>query len=82
MKENLFNDKHNITSERIRIARERKGLTQMQLAAKVQTEGLVFSNNILCQIEGNARLVRDYELKFIAKHLGVSADWLLGEGSL
>ena len=82
MKDSLYNGNHNISGERIRIARERKGLSQVQLAAKLQTDGLTFTNNSVSQVERNQRHLRDFELKHIAKHLDVSADWILGEGNL
>ena len=79
MNEKLFNGNKNITSERILLARERKGITQMDLAARLQTEGVVIDNNGICKIENNNRGVSDFELKYIAKHLDVSIEWLLDE---
>ena len=82
MKERLYKGKKNITGERVRMAREKKGLTQKALAAMLQTEQIVIDNNGVSKIERNMRSVTDFELKFIAKHLDVTMDWLAdGEDS-
>lgn len=72
-----YNGKKNICGPRIREARKRRKLTQTELAAKVQTEGLMLDRDSLCRIEGGYRFVSDFELKIFAEILGVSILWLL-----
>lgn len=79
MKERLFKGNKNITGERVRQAREKKGLTQKALAAMLQTDEIVIDNNGVSKIERNMRSVSDFELKHIAKHLDVSMDWLAAD---
>jgi transcriptional regulator with XRE-family HTH domain len=69
----------NICGRRIRTARQRLGLTQHELAQRVQ----VTKQNIT-QLEQGQRQPRPDRLRALAQHLGVSADYLLGlteEGS-
>lgn len=54
-------------------------VTQEQLAILVQLAGLSITQVQISKIENLARPVTDFELVFIAKALGVSASWLLGE---
>ena len=82
MNSKLFNGHHNIVSERVKIARGRKGISQKNLAEKLQTEGIVIDNNGISRIECDNREVQDYEIKYLAKYLDVSVNWLLGEGDL
>lgn len=68
----------NISGQRIREARIAAGLSQEQLAARLQLEGLQMGQMAVSRIETGKRLVPDFELPIIAKTLGVSTDWLLG----
>ncbi|WP_413376484.1 hypothetical protein [Paenibacillus taichungensis] len=47
----------------------------------MQTLGLDISQTSLSQLEGQYRLVQDYEVVMIAKALEVSVGYLLGEES-
>lgn len=67
----------NISGERIRKARVSQGITQEQLAAKIQCEGLDISQRTISRIETGLRVVADYELEYIAKALNVSVLYLL-----
>ncbi len=73
-----FNGKKNISGRRIRQARRRLSLSQADLAARLQVEGVQIERDSISRIEIGTRFVPDYELLFFAKVLGVSAEWLLG----
>lgn len=57
----------------------KKRLTQEALAAKLQIEGVTMERDSLSRIEIGTRFVTDYELKVIAKVLGVSPLWLIDD---
>ena len=80
MKALSFNGRRNISGDRVRTARIQLHLTQAQLAAKVQTEGVILEQDALSRIESGTRLVQDFELKALAKELHVSVEWLLEDG--
>lgn len=72
-----YNGKRNICGSRIREARIKQRLSQSDLAAKMQVEGISIERDSLSRIEIGTRFVPDYELHFFAKVLGISVDWLL-----
>jgi transcriptional regulator with XRE-family HTH domain len=71
----------NILGQRIRKARERAipAVTQNDLAARLGVRGLDVDRPTITRIENGERYLRDYEIKAIAKALGVSVAWLFGE---
>lgn len=69
----------NLSGLAIRELRKKRGLTQDQLAAKMQIEGMPLEQKTISRIESGSRVVADYELKVFAKVLGVSIDRLLEE---
>lgn len=73
-----YNGKKNISGERIREARTRKRLTQADLAARIQVEGVIMERDSISRIEIGTRFVPDYEIPVFARVLGVSPLWLLG----
>lgn len=72
-----YNGKKNIAGERIKKARKEQKLSQTDLAAKMQVEGIIIERESISRIEIGTRFIPDYELPFFAKVLGVSVDWLL-----
>ena len=82
MSKTMFTIQGNICGERIRLARafQKPPMKQEDLAVKLQLEGLDMTQMIISRIEKNIRHVCDGELKAIAKVLGVTMDWLCGEG--
>ena len=72
-------DQCNICGQNVRKLRIQKKMSQDQLAAKLQTEGLGVNQNSISRIETGKRIVADYELKVIAHVLSVSVDALLTE---
>lgn len=78
MKIYRFGDRKNISGERIREARLRRRLTQTELAARLQVEGVIMERDSLSRVEIGTRFVPDYEIPVFARVLGVSVLWLLG----
>ncbi len=72
-----YNGKKNISGDRIREARQKMRLSQTDLAARMQVEGVLIERDSISRIEIGARFVPDYELPVFAKVLNVSVDWLL-----
>ena len=73
-----YNGKKNISGGRIREARLKLRLSQVDLAARLQVEGILIERDSISRIEIGARFVPDYEIPLFAKVLHVSSDWLLG----
>ena len=73
-----YNGKKNISGERIQAARRKMKLTQCELAARLQVEGINIERDSISRIETGTRFVADYEILAISKILGVSVDYLLG----
>ena len=73
-----YNGKKNISGPRIREARLRRGLSQAELAARMQVAGVEIERDSISRVEIGLRFVPDYELPVYAQVLGVSAVWLLG----
>lgn len=66
----------------MRLARKRAKppITQTDLAARLQVKGLRLERVTISKIETGYREVTDVEAVAIAKDLGVTVGWLLGEG--
>jgi len=73
-----YNGKKNICGKRVFEARKRSGLTQNDLAAKLQLEGIILERDSISRIEIGTRFVADYELRELSKILNVDIKWLLG----
>lgn len=68
----------NIIGSSIRTLREQHGLTQLELATKLQLMGLVhLDRGGLAKIEAGTRSVYDYELAIISESLGVTIGALM-----
>ena len=68
----------NIIGARVTEARNKIGMKQVELLARLQTAGIDISTPALSLLEGQKRPVSDIELNALADILGVSVDWLLG----
>lgn len=64
---------NNLTAERLKLCREQKGLTQMQVAEKMLTQRQIISYH-----ESGTRLPSINDIVFYSELYGVSADYLLG----
>ena len=74
-----YNGKKNLCGNRIREARLRQRLSQYDLAARLQTQGILIEQDSISRIEIGTRFVTDYEVKVLAKVLNVPLEWLLEE---
>ena len=74
-----YKGKKNICGDRIHEARTRQRMTQQELAARMQIEGVTLERDSISRVEIGTRFVTDYEVVIFAKVLGVSVIWLLGE---
>lgn len=72
-----FDDQCNICGRNIRRIRTEKKITQTDLAARLQIQGVQMNQNSICRIERGKRVVADYELLFIAAALNVPVATLL-----
>ena len=73
-----YNGKKNICGERVHEARCKLRLTQSDLAARLQINGIIIERDSISRIEIGTRFVADYELRELSKILKVSVSWLLG----
>lgn len=69
----------NCCGERIREARTAAGLSQEQLALRVQLGGHSLTQKAISRIEAGQRVVPDYEVLLLAEALGVDPLWLLSK---
>ena len=72
-----YNGKKNICGIRIKEARQKSGLTQADLAAQMQVNGIIIEYDSISRIEKGTRFVPDYEIVVFAKVLKVDVLWLL-----
>ncbi len=71
----------NIIGTQVVAIRKAKRMKQKDFLARLQTFGLDISPTSLSRLEGQYRLVQDYEVVAIAKALDVSFEDLLGGGT-
>lgn len=67
----------NASGHKIKELREAAGLSQEQLAAKVQLVGLNLNQKAISRIETGDRVVPDFELLFFSEVFDVSVEALL-----
>ena len=77
MKIYTYQGRKNLCGEKIREARVKSRLSQSELAAKVQTEGVTLERDSISRIENGTRFIADYDLKVFAKVLNVKVESLL-----
>ena len=76
MKFNKYNEKYNITGEKIKYFREKKKISQEQLSNKLSLLGITLYQSDIFKIEKNERTVRDFELWGITKVLNITTEEL------
>ena len=74
-----YEGRRNVSGERVRQKRTERKITQAELAARVQCEGVALEQDAISRIESGQRMVQDYELRALAEVLGASMDWLAGK---
>ena len=77
MKKICYYDNKNIISKKLKELRQKRKLSQSDLAAKLQTMNVNIDQQMISKIEKNKRQVTDYELVCICKCLMVTPNELL-----
>jgi len=72
-----MNNPQNIVGPVVRETREKLGLTQAQLATKLNLAGWDLSRGTLSKIEAQLRCVTDYEIAKLAEGIGLTGPELL-----
>lgn len=72
-----YQGRKNVSGEIIRRLRIKKRISQSELAARLQTKGVMLERDSISRIESGARFVADYELYIFAEVLGVEVAELL-----
>ncbi len=67
----------NLISSRLIKLRKQQGLSQRDLAHKLQLAGYDMDKNVITRIETNKRYVTDIELRALSEVLGVSYAFLI-----
>ncbi len=67
----------NIVGAKVVQIRMQKSIKQKDLIALLQSKGMDISDTSMSRLEGQNRLVQDYEVPILAEALGVSVEWLL-----
>lgn len=76
MKRIIENNNANIIGERVRAARIAAGLSQQQLADKLELLAVYVCRGSISRIENGERMITDIEIDAISKVLKVSLDYL------
>ncbi|MCF2618684.1 helix-turn-helix transcriptional regulator [Oscillibacter valericigenes] len=74
-----YKGRKNLCGDRVKEARARRKITQEDLAAQLQIEGVTMERDSVSRIEIGTRFVADYELVVLSQVLGVSMEWLTGQ---
>lgn len=77
MKKTRAKRSKNISGTQIAAIRKQKGITQLELAEKVQELGVNLDRAAIAKIENGLRCVLDYEIRAIASTLRASVATLL-----
>lgn len=72
-------DGRNIIGKKIKMIRKMKNLTQEELTARLNIQGINIDRPMISKIENSTREIVDYEIEGIAKALGVSIEELFEE---
>lgn len=74
-----YKGRKNMCGDRIKQARQKQRISQSDLAARLQVEGVTMERDSVSRIEIGTRFVADYELMVIARVLNVPLSWLMGQ---
>ncbi len=69
----------NIVGAKVERIRKEKHIKQKDLVAMLQSKGMDICDTSMSRLEGQNRLVQDFEIPILAEALGVSVEWLLGQ---
>jgi DNA-binding XRE family transcriptional regulator len=73
-----YGGQKNVCGDRIHQVRTSKRISQEELAARMQVNGVTIEREAISKIETGDRFVTDYELLVFSRILCVSMDWLTG----
>ena len=79
MKKIVFNGDKNVIHARLRYYRELRGLSQGQVAAKLQTMNVNIDQQAVSRIENNLRIVTDYEFACLCRIPNITEKDLLSD---
>lgn len=74
-----YHGKKNLCGDRIHQARTTQRMSQSDLAARMQVNGVIIEREAISKVETGDRFVTDYELVVFSKVLGVTMEWLIDE---
>ena len=77
MKKIEYNNNKNIIFRQLKAARKKAGISQKELAAKMQILNINIDQQMISKIENNRRIVTDYELACFCKIFSVDEKELL-----
>ncbi len=77
MKQRINANGKNLIGERLKLLRKDVGLSQRDLAARLQLIGIDMDKNVITRIETNQRYVTDFELQALKDIFQVSYDYLI-----
>lgn len=69
----------NIVGAKVERIRKEKHIKQKDLVAILQSKGMDICDTSMSRLEGQNRLVQDFEIPILAEALGVTVEWLLGQ---
>lgn len=72
-------DNRNIIGKKIGLIRKLKGITQEQLVARLNIQGIHIDRPMISKIENETREIVDFEIKAIATALEVTIEELFDE---
>lgn len=64
----------NVTGKQVKLIRQSRGITQEQLAARLNVQGVDIDQTMISKIEEQIRGVSDYEIKALAVALDVNIE--------
>lgn len=69
----------NIVGAKVARIRKAKHIKQKDLVAILQSNGMDICDTSMSRLEGQNRLVQDFEVPILAAALGVTVEWLLNQ---
>lgn len=76
LEQQITNGKKNVVGYNVEKARKKAGISQEQLSARLEVQGLPICRDSICRIEKGSRQVTDYEVFMIAHVLNISVEML------
>ena len=67
----------NVVGARVTKRRLSLGIKQKDLLAMIQSDGMIVSTSGLSELEGQNRIVRDFEVQILARRLRTSVEYLI-----